>query len=71
MTDGLRSRRPENGDEVNALETRFADRHHLLTVVEVKSGSPKWGVKKRPKAATDLPQYAAFYPWQLPPFTAI
>ena len=28
MTDWLRSRRAENGDEVNALETCFADRHH-------------------------------------------
>jgi len=31
MTDWLRSRRPENGDEMTALETCFADRHHPLT----------------------------------------
>jgi hypothetical protein len=36
MTDWLRSRRPGNGDEVNAWEIRFARRHHPLTLVEVR-----------------------------------
>lgn len=34
MSDWLRSRRPGNGDAVNALETGFEDRHHPLTSVE-------------------------------------
>jgi hypothetical protein len=34
MTDWLRSRRPGNGIEVNALEKGFADRHHPFTLVE-------------------------------------
>jgi hypothetical protein len=40
-------------------------------VVEVKAGPQNRSGKKRPKAATDLPQYAAFGHWQLPPFAAI
>jgi hypothetical protein len=40
-------------------------------VVEVNAGPQNRSGKKRPKAATNLPQYAAFCHWQLPPFAAI
>jgi hypothetical protein len=71
MTDWLRSRRAGNGDEVSALEMGFADRHHPLSSGLRKKPGQNRGGKKRQKAATNLPQYAAFCHWQLPPFTAI
>ena len=64
----IRSGRATKGDEANAVETLFADRHHLLTVVEVKAGPQNRSGKKRPKKATNLPRYDAFCHWQLPPF---
>jgi hypothetical protein len=44
---------------VKHLENGFADRHHLLTVVEVKAGPQNRSGKKRQKTATNLPQFAA------------
>jgi hypothetical protein len=70
MTDWLRSRRAENGDEVNALKTLFTDRHHPLTSVEARAGPQNRSAKKRQKAAMNLPLFVAFGHWQLSQFAA-
>src|SRR5208282_2197363 len=71
MTDWLRSRRPGNGVEVNALETRFAARHHPLTLVEAKMEPPDRSGKRRQIATTNLPPFVAHSCRNLPPLVAI
>ena len=55
----IRSGRATNGDEVKHRENGLADRHHPLTVVEVRLAQTRRDDKKRQKAAMNLPLFAA------------
>jgi hypothetical protein len=70
MTAWLRSRRAGNGGEVNGLEIGFADRHHLLTVVEVNAGPQNRSGKRRQRTCRFLSPLVSGSCRSLPPFAA-